>query len=92
MPERRAGSSHRHDTVMASPGWGIFKLLLLLLLRAEPVLSFAALFLGGQEPQPVQRSRTRSGTSPTPAVIAASVRIAATLEIMLGLAESLPAG
>ena len=56
------------------------------------MLSFAALFLGRQESQSARRSRTRSGTSLTPAVIAASVRIAATLEITLGPAESLPAG
>lgn len=56
------------------------------------MLASEALFLGGQEPQPAWRSRTRSRTSLTPAVIAASVRIPATLEITLGLAESLPAG
>lgn len=50
--------------------------------------AFPCSFVSGR----TRRSRTGSGTSLTPAVIAASVRITARLEITLGPAESLPAG
>lgn len=85
-------------TVMASLGWGdslvlmmmvITKIIIIIIIleRSELVLS---LFLADRTPASAEQ-QAKSGISPIPSVIAASVRISATLEITLGPAQSFPA-
>lgn len=82
-------------TVMASLGWGSLVLMMMMVItkiiiileRSELVLS---LFLADRTAASAEQ-QAKSGISPTPSVIAASVRISATLEITLGPAQSFPA-
>lgn len=60
---------------------------IIILKRSELVLS---LFLADSTPASVEQ-QAKSGISPIPSVIAASVRISTALEITLGPAQSFPA-